>query len=329
MRRADLAVYTQLGPEQVGALLARYDVGELVALKGIAEGVENSNYFVQTTQSRFILTLYESRVDPDDLPFFYALLKHLHDAGCKVPQFMADREDQWLQNVEGKPACLIEFLDGVSVTQPTAAQARSTGAALGQMHDALTSFTLSRPNSLGVSAWRPLAMRCTEEGLDAIYAGLAARIMRECDFLEMHWPVDLPIAAIHADLFPDNVLMLGNDVTGLIDFYFACTEIRAYDLAVSHSAWCFSHDGAHFDEKVSAGLLAGYTARMPINAQTQAALPVILRGACLRFLLTRCYDWINTPANALVTRKDPLAFLRRLDFYSDAENVQNILRQYS
>jgi homoserine kinase type II len=324
-----LAVYTQLGPEQVGALLAHYDLGELVALKGIAEGVENSNFFVQTTQNRFILTLYENRVNPNDLPFFYALLKHLHDAGCKVPRFMADREGNWLQTVAGRPACLIEFLDGVSVTEPTAAQAHSTGAALGQMHNALADFTLSRPNSLGVSAWRPLAMRCTADGLDSIAAGLSERIFTECDYLEAHWPNDLPVAAIHADLFPDNVLMLGDNVSGLIDFYFACSETQAYDLAVTHSAWCFSNDGAVFDADVSAELLSGYAACVPPNAATRDALPILLRGACLRFLLTRCYDWINTPADAMVTRKDPLAFLRRLDFYSDPAQVSSILRHYS
>ncbi len=326
-RRPDLAVYTQLGPEQVGALLAQYDVGELVALKGIAEGVENSNFFVETTQGRFILTVYENRVNPKDLPFFYTLLKHLHDAGCQVPQFLADRDGQWLQSIAGKPACLIEFLIGVSVTKPSPAQAHATGVALGQMHKALADFTVSRPNSLGISAWRPLAMRCTIEGLDAISAGLAARILSECDYLDAHWPSHLPVAAIHADLFLDNVLMLGDNVTGLIDFYFACTEIRAYDLAVTHSAWCFSNDGAVFDPAVSAALLSGYGNIMPIDPETGDALPVLLRGACLRFLLTRCYDWINTPANALVTRKDPLAFLRRLEFYSDAQQVKNMLGQ--
>ena len=324
-----MAVYTQLGPQQVDALLADYDLGALVALKGIAEGVENSNFFVQTTQSRFILTLYENRVNPDDLPFFYALLKHLHDAGCKVPQFLADRNGHWLKTVAGRPACLIEFLDGVSVTEPVAAQARSTGAALGQMHRALADFTLSRPNSLGISAWRPLALRCTADGLNTIADGLSARIFAECDYLEAHWPANLPVAAIHADLFPDNVLMLGDNVSGLIDFYFACNEIRAYDLAVTHSAWCFSNDGAVFDAAVSAGLLSGYAAYVPLDGATRDALPTLFRGACLRFLLTRCYDWINTPANALVTRKDPLAFLRRLDFYSDAGQVDNILRHYS
>lgn len=321
-----MAVYTQLGPEQVSALLNHYDAGELVALKGIAEGVENSNFFVETTKSRFILTLYENRVDPDDLPFFYALLKHLHQAGCKVPRFMSDREGQWLQTVEGRPACLIEFLNGVSVTQPTAAQAHSTGAALAQMHNALADFHLTRPNSLGVSAWRPLSARCTDAGLDSIADGLASRVAVECDFLEANWPHHLPTGAVHGDLFPDNVLMLGDNVTGLIDFYFACTDIRAFDVAVTHSAWCFSNDGASFDHAVSAAMLAGYTSLAALDTDARTALPVLMRGACLRFLLTRCYDWINTPADALVTRKDPLAFLRRLDFYSDEAQVAHMLK---
>lgn len=322
-----MAVYTQLGAEQVAALLARYNVGELVALKGIAEGVENTNFFVETTKSKFILTLYENRVDPGDLPFFYALLDHLHRAGCKVPRFITDSNGQWLQEVGGRPACLIEFLQGVSVTTPTPDQARSTGEALGQMHKALSDFTAVRPNSLGISAWRPLADRCMTDGLDAIKAGLADQVDAECDFLGRRWPEHLPVAAIHADLFPDNVLMLGSKVTGLIDFYFACTDIRGYDLAVTHTAWCFSTDGTKFDPKVSAALLAGYASAFPVDVPTRDAFAVLLRGACLRFLLTRCYDWINTPANALVTRKDPLAFLRRLDFYSDDANIATILGQ--
>jgi homoserine kinase type II len=320
-----LAVYTQLGPEDVAPLLARYDAGELIALKGIAEGVQNSNFFVETTTGRFILTLYETRVDPADLPFFYALLKHLHEAGCKVPRFIADKEGRWLQEVAGRPACLIEFLHGVSVTKPTAAQARATAESLGQMHTALADFKEARPNNLSLSDWRPLAERCTEEGLDDIQSGLARRIFAECDYLEKHWPTHLPVAAIHADLFPDNVLMLGDRVTGLIDFYFACTDIRGYDVAVTHTAWCF--ESGAFNLAVSEGIFAGYRSSFDLDVPTRDALPVLLRGACLRFLLTRCYDWINTPANALVTRKNPLAFLRRLDFYSDDGNIALIMGQ--
>lgn len=324
-----MAVYTQLDAEDVATLLERYEVGELVALKGIAEGVENSNFYLETTRNRFILTLYENRVDPADLPFFHSLLKHLGEAGCKVPRFITDREGAWLQQIAGRPACLIEFLQGVSVTHPTAKQARATGCALGSMHAALADFTEQRLNSLGPSAWRPLAERCTADGLDSIQAGLATRIFAECDYLDAHWPRNLPVSAIHADLFPDNVLMLGSAVTGLIDFYFACTDMRGYDLAVTHSAWCFTSDGSRFDENVSASLLSGYVSALPLDVPTRDAMPVLLRGACLRFLLTRCYDWINTPASALVTRKDPLAFLRRLDFYSDDANIVRVMGQLS
>ena len=322
-----MAVYTQLGSEDVTALLMRYDVGELVAMKGIAEGVQNSNFFIETTQNKYILTLYENRVDPADLPFFYSLLGHLHNAGCKVPRFIIDNNGEWLQQVAGRPACLIEFLSGVSVTRPTAAQAHATGAALADMHRALADFTEKRPNALGVDTWRPLADRASDAALDLITPGLALRIAAECDYLEAHWPRDLPISAIHADLFPDNVLMLENQVTGLIDFYFACTDTRGYDLAVTHSAWAFSGDGQTFHPDVSDAVFKGYASRLPFDVPTRDALPVLLRGAALRFLLTRCYDWINTPANALVTRKDPMAFLRRLEFYSDDANVAAIVQQ--
>jgi homoserine kinase type II len=324
-----VAVYTALGPEDVEPLLSRYDVGRLVALKGIAEGVENSNFYLETDSSRFILTLYENRVDPADLPFFHALLAHLHESGCRVPRFIPDREGNWLQEVAGRPTCLIEFLQGVSATQPNAAQARATGQALGEMHAALADFAPTRPNSLGPAAWRPLAERCTEAGFESIAPGLAAHVFAECDYLADHWPRDLPTSAIHADLFPDNVLMLGDEVTGLIDFYFACTDLRGYDVAVTHSAWCFSPDGQNFDASVSEALFTGYRSSFPLDVPTRDALPLLLRGACLRFLLTRCYDWINTPADALVTRKDPLAFRRRLDFYSDAANVGRLMGQLS
>lgn len=320
-----MAVYTLLGAEDVAEFLKSYDVGNLVALKGIAEGVENSNYFVETTQAKFILTLYENRVDPADLPFFHNLLAHVHRVGCKVPRFIEDRQGAWLKEIAGRPACLIEFLSGVSVTRPNKAQARSTGAALGELHKALADFTDVRPNSLGMTAWRPLAEKCDPAELEKIHPGLADRIAQECDYLEHNWPDNLPQSAIHADLFTDNVLMLDNRVTGLIDFYFACTDTRGYDLAVTHSAWAFSADGSKYNEDVSAALITGYRNSFDIDSETQDAMPLLLRGAALRFLLTRSYDWINTPANALVTRKDPVAFLRRLEFYSVPENVSALM----
>jgi homoserine kinase type II len=312
-----MAVYTQVSAEALSSLLAGYDAGTLVSAKGIAEGVENSNYLVDTSSGRFILTLYEKRVDSADLPFFLALLDHLAGKGLPVPRAIPDRAGRQIQQVASRPACLIEFLPGVSVSHPTPAQAYATGAALGQMHAALADFGQERPNALGLAGWRELAARCGPD-LDHISAGLGRRIADELAWLDQAWPATLPRSVIHADLFPDNVLMQGDAVNGIIDFYFACSDVRAWDVAVTHASWCFENDGTGFDPARAAGLIGGYDATFGLSADERVAFPALARGACLRFLLTRAWDWLNTPADALVTRKDPLAFLRRLDFYRDA-----------
>ncbi|PBN43844.1 homoserine kinase [Sphingobium sp. D43FB] len=318
-----MAVYTQVPAEEIDAFLTRYDAGRLVSAKGIAEGVENSNYLLETTGAdgsghRYILTLYEKRVDEADLPFFMDLLDHLGARGCLVPRFIADRSGQRLQQLAGRPACLIEFLTGISVTEPTPAQSRAAGQALGELHHAAEGFANERPNALDKAGWHDLARKCGAD-FDQIAPGLAARVADELAYLDAHWPADLPRSVIHADLFPDNVLMLGDRVTGLIDFYFSCTDVRAYDLAITHSAWTFSHDGATFFGDRAVALGAGYAQAHGLTNAERAAFPILCRGAALRFLLTRAYDWINTPADALVTRKDPLAYLRRLDFYANAD----------
>ena len=309
-----MAVYTHVSAEALGAFLARYDCGQLISAKGIAEGVENSNYLVDTTTGRFILTLYEKRVDTSDLPFFFAMLDHLAARGSPVPPAIKDRTGQAIQQLEGRAACLIKFLTGVSLSTPTPAQALAAGRAMGAMHAGLADFTPVRPNSLGVDDWRPLLDQCGR-AMDQIEPGLFDRVAAALDTVEARWPRTLPVATIHADLFPDNVLMLGDRVTGLIDFYFACTDIRAYDLAVMHSAWAFDSAGRPLDPAVGRAIIAGYDAAHGLSTEERAALPILAQGACIRFLLTRAWDWLNTPADALVTRKDPLAYLRRLDTY--------------
>jgi len=311
-----MAVYTHVSAEALAAFLARYEVGALVSAKGIAEGVENSNYLVDTTGGRFILTLYEKRVSADDLPFFLAMLDHLADRGLPVPRALKDRGGAAIQRLEGRPACLIEFLAGVSISHPTPAQARAAGAALASMHRALADFAPIRANALGPDGWSALLMRCGAD-LDRIEPGLASRVDTARHEVLASWPGDLPRSAIHADLFPDNVLMRGDTVTGLIDFYFACTDIRAYDLAVMHSAWTFDAAGAVADAAVGHALIEGYEAVLPLTDAERRALPVLAEGACLRFAATRAWDWLNTPADALVTRKDPLAYVRRFGFYRE------------
>jgi homoserine kinase type II len=310
-----MAVYTHLASEELRMLVKRFGAGELLSSKGIAEGVENSNYLVETNQGRFIFTIYEKRVDQADLPFFFALIDHLVKKGCPVPPALATADGNHVIVEGGKAMAMMEFMPGLSVSHPTADQAKAVGHALGQMHGALSDFTLDRPNSLGPQGWYDLADRCGDD-LDRIQPGLKSRVADEVAFLKSHWPRDLPRSAIHADLFPDNVLMVGDTVGAIIDFYFACTEVRAWDLAVTHASWCFENDGTGFNAAVGDALLQGYETSFGLSETERKAFPVLARGACLRFLLTRAWDWLNTPADALVTRKDPIAFLRRLEHYT-------------
>jgi homoserine kinase type II len=310
-----MAVYTQVPSETLAAFLTRFDVGVLVAQKGIAEGVENSNYLVDTSKGRFLLTLYEKRVDADDLPFFLDLLEHLARRGNPVPRALPGRGGQTIHQLAGRPACLIEFLPGISASTPTPVQARHVGAALGKLHGSLQDFAPTRANTLGPDAWQALLDQCGAD-LDDIAPGLFAQLSAAVAEVVASWPGQLPLSVIHGDLFPDNVLMLDDQVSGLIDFYFACTDVRAYDLAVTHTAWSFDTAGERFDGAVGDALVHGYTERFALTADECAALPVLARGACLRFTLTRAWDWLNTPAGALVTRKDPLAYWRRYLAYT-------------
>lgn len=325
-----MAVYTQLGAEALAALIAAFDVGELRMAKGIAEGVSNSNWLIETSGkgggkggsgARFILTMYEFRIDTAELPFFLSLLDHLAAKGCPVPRTIHDRAGALYREVDGKCVALIEFLPGVSVSAPTPAQARAVGAALAQLHLAAADFPGRRANAMDRAESRRLLAECGESGLGSIAPALPALVAGELAALEAQWPRDLPRGIIHADLFPDNVLMLGETVTGLIDFYFACEDFLAYDVAVTHAAWCFAADGTGFDPALSAALLAGYESVRPLSEAERAALPVLARGASLRFLASRAYDWLHTPADALVMRKDPLAYARRIAFYADPANA--------
>lgn len=323
-----MAVYTHLGAEDMSALIARFDVGTLVSAKGIAEGVSNSNWLLETTghdganksggSARFILTMYEFRIELEDLPYFLSLLDHLAAKGCPVPRTIHDREGNLYVSDYGpnrdKALALIEYLPGVSVSTPTAGQARAVGAELARLHLAAADFPASRANGMGVAEWQRLAAACGADGLARINTELAGIVASELPRLAASWPTDLPAGVIHADLFPDNVLMLDERVTGLIDFYFACNDIIAYDLAVTHVAWCFDKDDA-FRADVSAALIEGYASVRPLSAAERAALPLLGQGAAMRFAMSRAWDWLNTPADALVTPKDPMGPARRLGFY--------------
>lgn len=314
-----MAVYTDVSDAALDAFLADYDLGQVLSLKGIAEGVENTNFFLQTAAGRFILTLYEKRVAASDLPFFMAVLDHMSAAGVNCPAPVHGRDGAAVRVLAGRPAAIFTFLDGVSPRQPSVAQCAEAGAALAFLHRAADGFTLRRPNALGPDGWPRLAT-ATRPRADEVEPGLANTIADELAFLRGSWPRHLPEGVIHADLYPDNSLFVGETLTGVIDFYFACTDTFAYDVAVTLNAWCFSADGV-FDPARSAALLQAYAAgRTPSDAEREA-LPVLARGAALRFMLTRLHDWLHRDPGALVRPKDPLECLRQLRFHRTVTDV--------
>lgn len=312
-----MAVYTHLGAEDLARLVNAYDVGALVSAKGIAEGVSNSNWLIETTVDRFILTMYERRIDTDDLPFFLDLLDHLAENGCAVPRTIHDRQGRSHRMIGDKAVALIEFLPGVSPDRPTPEQARAIGSELARLHLAARQFGQRRDNDLDIVANARFLADCGDKALASIDPSLPA-VAREARALAADWPENLPRSVIHSDLFPDNVLMIGDRVSGLIDFYFACDGMMAYDLAVTHAAWCFDRDGKNFDAAISNAMLGGYKSVRPLEAAEQHALPVLAKGACIRFVTSRAQDWLEIAPDAIVTRKDPMDFVNRFRFYDRA-----------
>jgi homoserine kinase type II len=308
-----MAVYTEVSDEELASFLASYRVGALLSFKGIAEGVENTNYLVHTEAGPFFLTLYEKRVAPEDLPFFLGLMEHLATQGIHCPTPVRDAQGQSLRQLAGRPAALVTFLEGVWIRRPQVVHCAAVGQAMARMHLAGQNFSLRRENALGLSGWHLVYARFKDHA-DEIAPGLGATIERELEHLAGHWPAGLVHGVIHADLFPDNVFFLRDQLSGLIDFYFACNDALIYDVAIALNAWCFESDHS-FNMTKGQALLKGYQAVRSIQPEERRALPLLARAAALRFLLTRAHDWLHTSEEALVKRKDPLEYLRRLKFH--------------
>lgn len=314
-----MAVYTDINEIELAAYLENYDIGTLLSFKGIAEGVENSNFLLRTTAGTFILTLYEKRVDRNDLPFFINLMQHLVANGIECPQPVVQKNGEAIGELAGRPSAIVTFLEGMWLRKPAAEHCYALGVAMAQMHLAGQNFAMQRENSLTMKDWRSLWEKCMADA-DRVEAGLRAQAETDLAYLEKNWPSDLPRGVIHADMFPDNVFFIGQNLSGIIDFYFACTDMLAYDLAICLNAWCFERDFSYNLTKGTA-LLRGYNSVRPLEAAEQQALPVLCHGAAMRFMLTRLYDWINTPADSFVTKKDPMEYLRRMRFHREVRSA--------
>jgi homoserine kinase type II len=316
-----MAVYTDVGADELNNFLAGYEIGALLSYKGIAEGVENSNFLVHTARGNFILTLYEKRVKAADLPFFLALMEHLAQRGINCPLPVHNKKGSVLGELAGRPAAIVTFLDGLWIRRPNTKHCAAVGAALAKLHLAGADFKMQRENGLSVGSWRALYEQAKDRG-DSVQPGLCAEIAKELDYLGKNWPRNLPHGVIHADLFPDNVFFLGDELSGLIDFYFACTDTLAYDLAVCLNAWCFEPDHSYNVTKGRA-LLSAYSAARKLSDAEREALPILARGSALRFLLTRLVDWLAVPDGALVRPKDPLEYFRKLRFHQSLKSVRD------
>ena len=316
-----MAVYTEISDEELAAFIARFDIGELVSCKGIAEGVENSNYLLRCGSGSYILTLYEKRVNEGDLPFFIELLRHLSAKGINCPLPVTARDGAALHRLAGRPAALMTFLEGLWPKRPTAKHCAQVGEALARLHLAGGDFGMRRANALSIGGWPALAA-ASAPGANSVREGLRETIAGELAHLESRWPKNLPTGVIHADMFPDNVFFLGDALSGIIDFYFACNDLLAYDLAICLNAWCFETDG-QFNRTKGMALIETYRKTRPLGGDEIAALPTLARGAALRFLLTRLVDWLNVPEGALVKPHDPLHYLGRLRFHQQVRSAED------
>jgi len=316
-----MAVYTEICRDELVEFCAVYDLGEVLSYTGIAEGIENSNYLLTLTSGPYILTLYEKRVQPENLPFFLNLMSHLVEAGVSCPRPIATRDGAVLRELAGRPCALITFLDGISPKRLGLCHCGELGRALAEFHLAGANFDLSRPNNLSVGAWRGLLKSCGPSVND-LHPGFYGLLENEISILECGWPMALPSGIIHGDLFPDNVLFQGEHLTGIIDFYFACKDSYTFDLAVSLNAWCFESDNS-FNIAKAQVLLENYSAVRGISQTEIDALPVLARGVALRFLLTRLYDWAHPPKNALVVLKGPMEYWGKFEFYKAVSNPRD------
>jgi homoserine kinase type II len=313
-----MAVYTEICGDELIAFCAAYDLGKVLSYAGIAEGIENSNYLLNLTSGPYILTLYEKRVKLSDLPFFLNLMNHLAKAGVSCPRPIATRDGTVLRELAGRPCALISFMDGVSPKYPRPYHCGKLGRVLAEFHLAGANFDLSRPNNLSVASWRGLLKSCGPS-VNNLRPGFYDLLENEISILEQEWPLDLPSGIIHGDLFPDNVFFHGEHLTGIIDFYFSCKDSYIYDLAVCLNAWCFELNNS-FNITKAQILLENYSAVRNISQIEIDALPVLTRGAALRFLLTRLYDWTHTSKNALVTLKDPMEYWGKFEFHKAASS---------
>tara|TARA_Y100001970_G_C14193357_1_gene836668 strand:- start:650 stop:1600 length:951 start_codon:yes stop_codon:yes gene_type:complete len=316
-----MAVYTSIDVQTLNNFLKKYNIGELLGYEGILEGVENTNYKITTIKNKFILTIFEKRVNEEELPFFIELQHHLSKKNIKCPRPIADKKNNYVNVMKEKKCVIMSYLEGEKLHDVKPKHCLQLGEEIANMHLCTSDFTLSRKNNLDQSNWKSIFRKC-QSAENHKYYQFYTLIENELIFIEKNWPKNLPSGVIHADIFQDNVFYIKEKLTGLIDFYFACNDYYAYDLAICINAWCFNNNG-DFDSEKFNSIISGYNNLRKLNEEEYKYIRILMRGAAVRFLLTRLHDELYHPKNAFVEPKDPIEYLNILKFHQYNEVIND------
>ena len=319
-----MAVYTKLSENNLKDFFSKYNLGKLLKFQGIQEGIENSNYFVKTDSGKFILTVYEKRVEEKDLPFFMGLMKNIFNENFPSPEPIINKNGNYITEIFGKKAAVVSFLEGTSKKNLTPGNCHEVGIYTAKLHMITKNLNIKRTNRLSVNSWR-LIYRKIQRDCSKIYPDLTKIIERNLEVIEDKWPKNIPRGIIHADLFPDNIFFKGNKLTGIIDFYFSCYDFYALEIAICLNALCFEgkNENLSFNVTKAKKFIDGYSSIRKLTEEEKESLKILCHGAAMRFLLTRVFDYLNLTEDALVKIKDPVEYLKRLEFHNSVKNYQD------
>ncbi|MEY2910242.1 MAG: Homoserine kinase [Pseudomonadota bacterium] len=313
-----MAVYTKLEHQEVRQFLEQYNINNFKDYKGITEGVENTNYLIKTSEQDYILTIYEKRVDENDLPFFIKLLSYLSENKFPCPKPIANKNNEKINRIKNKNAALVTFLNGQSKNKITSEECFEIGKITAQLHEITKKFNINRKYNLSIENWESIFEKTIKQKID-LDESIIKKTKNYLNFLKDKWPKNLPQGIIHADLFPDNIFFTNNKVSGIIDFYFACNDFFAYEIAICINSLCFDNNST-FNMTKAKNLIDGYTSIRTLSEDEKKYLPILSMGAAMRFFLTRLYDFYHTDNKADVKIKDPFEYLKKIEFHSTIKN---------
>jgi len=319
-----MAVYTKLSEKDLIEFLSKYNIGKIQKHEEIKEGIENTNYFIQTEKGKFILTVYEKRVEEQDLPFFVGLMKNLFDKKFPSPEPIINKNGNYISEILGKKAAVVSFLNGAAKKSLNPDDCHKIGINTAKLHLITKNLSGKRENKLSVNSWRKIYNKVKKD-CSTIHPNLSQVIEKNLDEIEKNWPKNIPAGIIHADLFPDNIFFKNNELSGIIDFYFSCYDFYAFEIAICLNALCFEgkNENLSFNVTKAKKFIDGYSSIRKLDKSEKESLKILCQGAAIRFLLTRVFDYLNLIEGAIVKIKDPIEYLKRLEFHNNVKDYKD------